>query len=156
MVYNQPATIIYSSLINGNIVEFRDATESCGNIQNYKINSSDQRTTLNTLLSVDQQYEMPDYKQYVPYGYKYLGETMLGYKVYQNEYSLGWGYTYDHSVSYDVASQLDGLGVQELMMSSVILDRAHSKPNMYSSHTPISVKAANGKTVFSKQAAVEA
>ena len=123
MVYNQPATIIYSSLINGNIVEFRDATESCGNIQNYKINSSDQRTTLNTLLSVDQQYEMPDYKQYVPYGYKYLGETMLGYKVYQNEYSLGWGYTYDHSVSYDVASQLDGLGVQELMMSSVILDR---------------------------------
>ena len=123
IVYNQPATNIYSSLINGNIVEFRDATESCGNIQYFKINSSDQRTMLNTLLSVDQQYELAGYTQYVPYGYKYCGETALGYKVYQNEYSLGWGYTYDHSVSYDDASKLDGLSVQELMMSSVVLDR---------------------------------
>ena len=122
IVYNQPATNIYSSLINGNIVEFRDATESCGNVQYFKIHSSDQRTILNTLLSVDQQYEMPDYTQYVPYGYKYCGESMLGYKVYQNEYSLGWGYTYDQSVSYDEASKLNGIGVQETMLNSVILD----------------------------------
>ena len=122
IVYNQPATNIYSSLINGNIVEFRDATESCGNIQYFKIHSSDQRTILNTLLSVDQQYEMSGHAQYVPYGYKERGETTLGYQVYQNEYSLGWGYTYDHSVSYNEASKLNGIGVQELMMRSVILD----------------------------------
>ena len=123
IVYNQPATHIYSSLINGNIVAFRDATESCGNIQYFKVNSSDQRTILNTLLSVDQHYEMPDKTQYVPYGYKYCGETEIGYKAYQNEYSLGWGYTYDHSVPYEAVSGLNGIGVQELMMRSVILDR---------------------------------
>ena len=123
IVYNQPATSIYSSLINGNIVDFREATESCGNIQYFKVHSSDQRTILNTLLSVDQQYEWIAFTQYVPYGYECLGETELGYKVYQNEYSLGWGYTYDTSVSYDEASGLNGIGVQELMMRSVILDR---------------------------------
>ena len=122
IVYNQPATHIYSSLINGNIVEFRDRTESCGNIQYFKINSSDQRTSLNTLLSVDQQYEKENSTQYVPYGYKYLGDTALDYKVFQNEYSLGWGYTYDSSVSYDEVSGLNGIGVQEMMMRSVILD----------------------------------
>ena len=122
IVYNQPALCIYSPLVNGNIVEFRKATESCGNIQYFKIHSSDQRTILNSLLSVDKQYELANFTQYVPYGYKYLGETTLGYNVYQNEYSLGWGYTYDHSVSYDEASGLSGIGVQELMMRSVILD----------------------------------
>ncbi len=123
IVYNQPALSIYTPLVNGNIVEFRDATESCGNIQYFKINSSDQRTILNTLLSVDQQYEMQSFTQFVPYGYKYCGETTLGYKVYQNKYSLGWGYTYDHSLPYDAVSGLNGIGVQELMMRSVLLDR---------------------------------
>ena len=123
IVYNQPGTDIYSPLLNGNIVEFRDKTESCGNIQYFKVNSSDQRTILNTLLSVDQQYELPMYKQYVPYGYKYLGESTLGYEVYQNEYSLGWGYTYDNSVSYDEVSGLNGIGMQEQMMRSVVLEK---------------------------------
>ena len=123
IVYNQPATSIYSSLINGNIVEFRDATEACGNIQYFKIRSSDQRTILNTLLSVDQQYELDGYTKYVPYGYKYCGKTQRGYNVYQNEYSLGWGYTYDQSVSYNAVSGLNGIGVQEIMMRSVILDQ---------------------------------
>ena len=122
IVYNQPATSIYSPLLTGNIVEFRDKTESCGNIQYFKIKSSDQRTILNSLLSVDQQYELPFYTQYVPYGYKHLGESPLGYQVYQNEYSLGWGYTYDHSVSYDQVSGLNGIGMQETMLRSVILD----------------------------------
>ena len=123
IVYNQPATCIYSPLLNGNIVDFRDATESCGNVQYFKIFSSDQRTILNTLLSVDQQYELPLYTQYVPYGYKHLGESPLGYQVYQNEYSLGWGYTYDHSVSYDQVSGLNGIGMQEVMLRSVVLDK---------------------------------
>lgn len=122
-VYGQPATNIYSPLLTGNIVEFRDKTESCGNIQYFKIFSSDQRTILNSLLSVDQQYELPPYTQYVPYGYKYLGESPLGYQVYQNEYSLGWGYTYDHSVSYDQVSGLNGIGMQEVMLRSVVLDK---------------------------------
>ena len=123
IIYNQPATNIYSPLLNSNIVEFRDKTESCGNIQYFKIFSSDQRTILNTLLSVDQQFELPIYTQYIPYGYKYRGESPLGYKVYQNEYSLGWGYTYDKSVSYDEVSGLNGIGVQEQMMRSVILEK---------------------------------
>ena len=122
IVYNQPATSIYSPLINSNIVEFREATESCGNIQYFKVHSSDQRTILNTLLSIDQQYELTGLTQYVPYGYSYCGETTLGYNVYQNDYSLGWGYTYDTSVSYDTASELNGIAVQELMLRSVILD----------------------------------
>ncbi|MBQ1409788.1 MAG: YfhO family protein [Oscillospiraceae bacterium] len=122
IVYGQPATCIYSPLLNGNIVEFRDATESCGNVQYFKIYSSDQRTMLNSLLSVDQQFEGSDSVQYVPYGYKYCGDTFLGYKVFQNQYSLGWGYTYDSSIPYEAAEGRNGIEVQELMMRSVLLD----------------------------------
>lgn len=121
-VFGQPATTIYNPLLNGNIVEFRDATESCGNVQYFKIYTSDQRTMLNALLSVDQQFEREDTVQYVPYGYKSLGETYLEYKVYQNEYSLGWGYSYDQSLSYNEVTDRNGVEMQELMMRSVILD----------------------------------
>lgn len=122
MVYGQPGTSIYTPLLNGNIVEFRDATESCGNVQYFKIYSSDQRTMLSSLLSVDQQFEREASVQYVPYGYKYCGETFLGYKVFQNQYSLGWGYSYDSSIPYEAAEGRNGIEVQELMMRSVLLD----------------------------------
>ena len=121
-VYGYPGTSIYTSYLNGNIVEFRDATEESGNVQYFKIYSSDQRTILNTLLSVDQQYERTETVQYVPYGYSYCGNTLLGSRVYQNDYSLGWGYTYDHSVSYDEVEDLNGVDMQELMLRSVVLD----------------------------------
>ena len=122
IIYGQPATSIYNPLLNGNVVEFRDATESCGNIQYFKVFSSDQRTMLSSLLSVDQQFERKGSEQFVPYGYNYLGDTYFLYKVYQNEYSLGWGYSYDQSLSYDEVAGRNGVEMQELMMRSVILD----------------------------------
>ena len=77
---------------------------------------------LSSLLSVDQQFEREASVQYVPYGYKYCGETFLGYKVFQNQYSLGWGYSYDSSIPYEAAEGRNGIEVQELMMRSVLLD----------------------------------
>lgn len=122
VVYEQPGTNIYNALVNGNIVEFWNATEGSGNVQYFKIYSSDQRTILNSLLSVDQQFEREETVQYVPYGYSYLGDISHGLKVFQNDFSLGWGYTYDKSVSYDAVKDLNGIDMQEVMLRSVILN----------------------------------
>ena len=123
VVYGQPGLDLYTPLMNNNIVDFWNAIEGSGNIQYFKIYSSDQRTILNTLLSVDQQFEWNNSVQYVPYGYHYCGDTYLGNKVFQNEYSLGWGYTYDRSVPYEATDNLNGIDLQELMLQAVVLDQ---------------------------------
>ena len=122
IVYDQPGTLMYSPLISGAIVDFWLETEGSGNIQYFKIYSSDQRTMLNTLLSVNQQFEMEDSLQYIPFGYSYCGSTYLGSQVYQNDYALPWGYTYDHSISYDELAGLNGIDKQEAMLQAVVLD----------------------------------
>ena len=72
-LYGLPGTVIYTPLINENIVDFWAETEGSGNVQFFKIYSTDQRTIMNTLLSVNQQYEAKTSTQYIPYGYRFLG-----------------------------------------------------------------------------------
>ena len=121
-VYGVPGTLIYTPLLNGNVVDYWIETEGSGNVQYFKIYSTDQRTIQNTLLAVNQQFETGESANAVPYGYTNLGKTLLNTEVYQNNYALPWGYTYDRSVSREALEGRNGIDKQEIMLQAVVLE----------------------------------
>ena len=127
-MYGISGTLIYYSLINSNVVDFWLNMEECCNTQYFKIHSTDQRTILNTLISVAVQFEWENSLQYIPFGYTCLGETYFT-KIYQNDHALSWGYSYDRSVSYRELEGLNGVQKQEALIQAVALDDGSASLN---------------------------
>ena len=127
LLYGIPGTLFYTSTINGNISQFWKAMEMCGNIQEFKAYSTDQRTMLDTLLSVKYQIEQEGGTDYIPYGYKRTVNTLWGKAVYENEYALPWGYTYDKVLSYDTIDELNGVKKQEALMQAMAVEKENIK-----------------------------
>lgn len=122
LYYGIPGTLFYSSTINGNPVRFLEEMEESGNEQNFKIHSTDQRTMMDTLMSIKYVLEKSSKSNYVPYGYKRLGLTYDERYAYKNEYALPWGYTYSESVSYDDIDDMNGIQKQQALLQAVALE----------------------------------
>lgn len=129
LFYGIPGTSFYSSTINNNVSDFRKELEMCGNVQDFKSYSTDQRTMVNTLLSVKYQIEDPN-SDYVPYGYKSLIGTMFGRFVYENQYALPWGYTYDRSIAYEELEGRNGVEKAEILMQAAAVDKGHATSDL--------------------------
>lgn len=130
MVWQIPGLLSFTSILNRNFIEFLNRLENCGNWMNFYIYSTDQRAAANTLLSVKYQVESEDRAGYVPYGYRQIQKTEKGNLIYENNYALPWGYTYDRAISYDQVDDLNGVMKQEVMLQAIALDEEQAGINL--------------------------
>ena len=126
MVWRLPGMVTYSTVANGNSFNFWKEIEDIGLWMGWQMISTDQRTAINTLLSEKYYVESADKTGYVPYGYSLIKETDDGRQVYENDYALPWGYTYDSDavISQEELDGMNGLEKQEAMLQAVALEGA--------------------------------
>ncbi len=105
---------------------------------------NDQRTILSSLSSIKYFVAEEGEVAKVPYGFKFIDKyfkyapNMLrnknihkktrvknsaNYNVYENQYAMPLGYTYDNTVTEKQASKLDGIRKEELMLESAIVEK---------------------------------
>ena len=117
-----PSPLFYHSVTNGYVTGFWGEIEAAGNDMSYRVWRTDQRTTVNTLLSTKYQVEAENKTAYVPFGYEAIETTENGNVIFENQYALPWGYTYDTVISYDDLDGMNGLEKQEAMLQAVALE----------------------------------
>lgn len=116
----------YLSLSNPNRITWFQEVENGGVLDSmFKIEGLDGRTFLEALASV-RYYSVPagDEKK-VPYGYKFVKEFVRAgktYKLYENQYFLPLGITFDRYMNTGDAWMLNGAERQEAMLSTVFLN----------------------------------
>ena len=118
--YNDVST--FSSTLNGGIVNYNNAMGNCRwnivSIYDYNF-----RTYLNTLASVKYMGVAKKNTATIPYGYKKVQETKdKYYSIYENQYSLPLGYTYDKIVNADRIDQYSAAEKQETTMLAAIVE----------------------------------
>jgi len=124
MVWQTPTMFSYWSMINKNLIDLWKQTDNIGQrTADCVICGLDERTIMGTLLSNKYFIDKPDKVSYVPYGYYRIEETLNDNLIYENQYALPWGYTYDSFILYEDVESLNGLEKEELMLQSIILDR---------------------------------
>ncbi len=105
---------------------------------------NDQRTILSSLSSVKYFIAEEGELAKVPYGYKLIDtyfkyapnmlrnkkvnkktrvQNSADYNIYENQYAMPLGYTYDNTVTEKQASKFDGIKKEELMLESAIVEK---------------------------------
>lgn len=124
-VWRVPNMRTYWSITNGNISTFYEKTENTAQQHSpHTVAGTNERTGANALFSTKYFIERGDKTQYVPYGYSLREETENGNLIYENQYALPWGYTYDSYISYSEMEAMNGLQVEEAMLQHIALDGA--------------------------------
>lgn len=114
----------YYSLMDGSNTAYLKDLEDLNQISAYRFQNMDNRTILNTLANV--KYFVSTDLTAAPYGYKLIKEKTVGhqsYYLFQNEYALPLGYTYNQYMLKEDYDGLSALQKQNAMLSSVILDQ---------------------------------
>ncbi len=121
-VWQIPTMLDYSSLLPSAVADFWTGLEqwSCGVY--FKILNTGQSTSVGTLLSEKYHFEKENNTAYVPYGYSLIETTDNGNCIYENDYALPWGYTYDSTISYEELNAMNGLQKREAMLQTVALE----------------------------------
>ncbi len=122
LLWHIPTPLYYSSMVNGNVIDFWGQVEAAGNDMPTRVWRTDQRTAVNTLLSTKYQVETEKKAAYVPFGYEAIETTEKGNIIFENQYALPWGYTYDTVISYDDLDAMNGLKKQQAMLQAVALE----------------------------------
>lgn len=119
----------YFSISNPNRIQYLLQMDNGGVLDSmFKIKGLDDRTYLEALASVRYYAAEAGDEVKVPYGYKFVKEFVRGkktYKLYENEYFLPLGITYDSYITEDVLNEdiaNDGLQLQETMLKTLILE----------------------------------
>lgn len=126
MVWRIPGILYYSSIANKNVSKFWNEMENRGNWNLFLMPYTDQRTIANTLFSTKYHIESEKNEAYVPYGYIPIKKTELGNSIYENDYALPWGYTYESIISYTDLEWMNGVEKQETMLQAIALEDAAS------------------------------
>ncbi len=122
-VWRVPTLNGYWSIINKNIETFGAKVENVDRrFSGVSIEGMNGRTGIDALFSTKYVIEPRDRAQYVPYGYVPLRETQRGNLIYENQYALPWGYTYDSYITADELDGLNGLWVETAMLQHIVLD----------------------------------
>lgn len=126
IVWHVPTMFSYWSATNAGIVELWNETENIAQNMPFRIHGSDQGTIFTTLLSNRYYIDKVNRAQYRPFGYVLCQETKNERLVFQNQYALPWGYTYDKVMSYAAMDGMNGLEKQEAMLQAIALENAES------------------------------
>ena len=126
-VWMIPGMLEYNSLMLGDVSDFWQAiehTEWCPFY--FSISDTSQQTIAGTLLSEKYQVEPANRAAYAAYGYRLIEETAKGNLIFENEYALPWGYTYDNAISYEQLDGLNGIQKQQAMLQAIALEEGAS------------------------------
>lgn len=122
MDYNSIAT--FSSTISGPVIDYNaELGNTAWNL--VQLGGFDNRTFMNALACVKYYALAEDELPCLPYGYEEVGTKKEGkktYHIYQNNYTLPLGYTYDSAVTREEFDSLGVSGRQELMLKSAVLE----------------------------------
>ncbi len=113
----------YFSIMDKRVAEYMKGLELLSLRATYRFDNLDCRTGIGTLAGV--KYLVSPYKAAVPYGYQVLKEQRLNgrtYYLFENQYALPLGYTYDRYITRDVYENLNALQKQEIMLQAVVLE----------------------------------
>lgn len=128
LVYGYNDVSTFSSTLNGGIVNYNNAMGNCrwNVVSVYDYNF---RTYLNTLASVKYMGVSKKNTATIPYGYKKVQETdNKYYSIYENQYSLPLGYTYDKIINGDSIDEYSAAEKQETtMLAAVVEDKDMDK-----------------------------
>ena len=121
--YNDIST--FTSTLGSGIVDYNSAMGNCDwNI--VSVYSYNARTILNELASVKYLATDSKRKTCIPYGYHQVyekkGKKSSKY-IYENEYALPLGYTYDNILSQEEASKYSAVEKQDLTMMTAIVNQ---------------------------------
>lgn len=122
-IWRVPTMSTYWSILNQNVEILGAKVENCERrFSSISITSMNGRTGIDALFSTKYVIEAKDRAQYVPYGYIPLEETQQGNLIYENQYALPWGYTYDSYITQDELNGKNGLQVETAMLQHIVLD----------------------------------
>lgn len=126
LVFGYNGTSVYNSVINSSLVKYHLELESSGISAVHRIYSLDGRTAMEALADVKYYLTPAGKKTSVPYGFEKSDEFSYGeFDVYENQYPLSIGYTYDSLISRTSYEKLSALERQQIMLSSVVVDDAY-------------------------------
>ncbi len=126
-VFDYQGTSIYNSVINSNLVNYHVDLASIGISAVHRIYSFDGRTVPEALASVKYYQIAAGKNRCVPYGFKKSEElSNEEFWVYENQYPLSIGYTYDSWITQSDYEKLSPLEKQQVMLHSAVLDKKES------------------------------
>ncbi|MDO4522300.1 MAG: YfhO family protein [Eubacteriales bacterium] len=113
---------LYNSVVNGEEVRYHKELENAGISAIHRIYSMDGRAPMEALANVKYYMTKVGEEKAVPYGFS-ADEEHSGqdYLIYQNDYPLAFGYTYDTWISEEDYEAMDGLTRQEAMLDGVVI-----------------------------------
>ncbi len=117
---NLSSTQFYWSLPNSNVSDFRKALEMMES-WTFHYKGYDDRTELIALSGCSYYCNGMDETRPVPYGFTDISDPEDYIRVYNNDYSLPMGYTYDEKISDELWRSSTALEKQKLMMHAVHL-----------------------------------
>ncbi|MFA9376840.1 MAG: YfhO family protein [Lachnotalea sp.] len=132
MGYNGTAS--YYSLVDGNILKYFKDMELTTIKQPHRFYGLDERTYLDALASVkyysfDTESEQ---ERVIPYGYEEVDRKIRENSevmdvIYENQYVLPIGYTYDKKISTDYYDTLESIEKQQAMLQAVVVEDADNE-----------------------------
>lgn len=122
-VWRVPTTSMYWSMVNENIVSFYQKLENIRQSDSaHTIKGTNSRTYMGALLSTKYFLLDESKKPYIPYGYSLVEQTSGGTLIYENQYALPWGYTFDSYMPETLMENKNGLEREETMLQSIVLE----------------------------------
>lgn len=115
-------------------ISYNEGLESAGWNSSIGIFTLDARTYLGALANVKYFITGTDQGTGVPYGYmlnQNLTDSDSKYSIYENQYALPIGYTYDSYILESEYNQMNPIDKQTIMMSSVVLEESINSTNGY-------------------------
>lgn len=114
---------MYNSIINKNLIQYLLDQDSIGVNAIHRVFSMDGRAVSENLAHVKYYMTAPDGAQNAPYGFV-LREDLSDESalLFENQYLLSFGYTYDTWISSEAYQSLSALERQQVMMEAVVLE----------------------------------
>ncbi|MBQ3294864.1 MAG: YfhO family protein [Erysipelotrichaceae bacterium] len=118
MLAGVKSTDFYWSVTNPNVISFRNKLGLL-DLTSYMYRGYDDRSSLYILGNV--KYFVDNEIEPIPYIFDYEGENK-DKGIYQNRYTIPFGYTYETAVSYEKWDKLDQIEKQETLLNNIVLD----------------------------------
>lgn len=121
MIWHVPTMNSFWSIVNEAVADFWKISENVGQYNTTGFYRTDSRTIFTTLLSNRYCIEKEGREAYIPYGYRLIEKKDSGNNIYENQYALPWGYTYEQYFIEKDLEQLNGLEKQQAMLQGISL-----------------------------------
>lgn len=125
-LYNgMSSTQYFWSLSNGVIGEYFLTMSTVENSA-YSYKELDGRTALHALAATRYYItkNVESHERFVPYGYQEIEQDNSEYRIFENQYALPLGYTYDSYLLREDLEGLDGVERQEALLQGILLEEA--------------------------------